>query len=124
MIIDYLKDGGDECPLIRLRNGQSEDYDILTEAIKNLIKDDKEVDLFSLKGFHKGENIEKITFTKGDVDREISEISRRSFICQFTKENLLNIIEKLESYKISQHGYNWLNDDMGISLLLSYEGTW
>ena len=125
MIIDYLESGSDDCPLIRLKHGSHEDYNILIGAIKILIDNGKKVNLFSLEGINKGDNMNELILMIDEADSGTSEFSLHSFVCQFSKEHLLQIIEKIENYKTAKENeYNWLNDDLNISILLSYTGKW
>lgn len=124
MNIDFLRDGSDECPLIRLYNGQYEDYSVLIQSINNLIHKGARFDVLGLTNFKHDNSIKKFLFEMDEEDSGIIEYSEGGFYCRYSKKHLSEIIGKLTIYQRDQHGYYWLDEKSDIDILLSYSGRW
>lgn len=124
MIIDFIPDGAYDAPLIRLAHGSRLDHNNFITVIRNIIKEDNEINILHIAGFSKGDNLNSLSFKLDASDKGIEDLGDGNFLCSFSKEHFLDIIDKLENYIKSNTGFYWLNDSSDIELLLSYSGRW
>ena len=125
MKIDYLKNGADDCPLIRLYGFQNEEIQRLRRSFERLASGaaehvalDEATPIESVDGT-------QLTFSRAGSDNGIASNGPQSFEVQLTPHGWRCCIELLEPFCRSSSGYQWLCDDVGgIRLLISHDGAW
>lgn len=127
MNIEYLKEGAEDCPLIRLYGDEPDSILLLMDSIASLINGKvKSKKINDIKGFN-GINRCQIEMQTAPSSKGVIHIKDNSFKCLLSKDDWGTVYELLEPLsKPSQHGYQWLNETSSISLLASrYEdGQW
>lgn len=125
MNVDFLKDGSIDCPIIRLYNGQYGDYEKLLYCITHLINNGIPFDVLKLEGFEHDSTINSLIIQMNKENKGVIESPESVFHCYWSKELLLNILEKIKIHQKGSNGYFWLDDDAeNINVLLSYNGKW
>ena len=125
MKLDYLKDGSDDCPLVRLYEFRSADILRLRQAFADLASGKGE--RFTLDQVTPVESVDgtELTFTRGPNDRGIVVSGQHTFDIVLTPEGWQRCIGLVEPFCEPSSGYQWLCDDVGrIRLLLSHDGSW
>jgi hypothetical protein len=120
--LDYLKEGSDDCPFIRLYEFRSAEIhrlrrlfeSLASGAAEHLVLDEIE----SMDGT-------RLTFTRAARDRGVVQNGPQAFDVVLTSEGWQRCIELLEPFCEPSRGYQWLCEDVGrIRLLLSPTGDW
>jgi hypothetical protein len=125
MNIDFLREGSVDCPIIRLYDGQYEDYEKLLYSITRLINDGIPFDVLKLEGFQHDSTINSLIIQMNEENKGVIESPEGIFHCYWSKGLLLNIIEIFKIYQKKPNGYFWLDDHAeSIDVLLSYSGKW
>ena len=127
MKIEYLKDGSDDCPLIRIYGDEPESISLLKDALDSLITgSNTKVIVNELNGYV-GINHCYLELEKASVSKGILHIKDNHFKCLFTEDKWIEISELLQPLcGPLKNGYQWLDDTSNTSLLVSrYEdGQW
>ena len=122
MKLDYLKDGSDDYPLVRLYEFRSAEIQRLRQLFESLVNGAAEHialdEVESVDGT-------RLTFTRAARDRGVVQSGPQSFDVVLTPEGWQRCIGLLEPFCEPSSGYQWLCDDVGgIRLLLSHAGDW
>lgn len=122
MKLDYLKDGSDDCPFVRLYDFRSAEIQQLRQSLETLASGKAERvaldDVESVDGT-------RLTFTRATRDRGLVESGSQSFDVVLTPEGWQRWIGLLAPFCEPSSGYQWLCDDVGkIRLLVSNDGAW
>ena len=122
MKLDYLKDGSDDCPLVRLYEFRSAEIQRLRQSFESLASGASDHvalgDVESVDGT-------QLTFTRGARDRGVVQSGAQSFDVVLTPEGWQRCMGLLEPFCEPSSGYQWLCDDVGrIRLLVSHDGAW
>lgn len=122
MKLDYLKDGSDDCPLVRLYEFRSAEIQRLLRSFESLASGTAEHialdEVESVDGT-------RLTFTRAARDRGVVQSGPQSFDVVLTPAGWQRCIGLLEPFCEPSSGYQWLCDDVGrIRLLLSHAGDW
>ena len=121
MKIEYLNDGADACPLIRL-------YEFQTTEVERLCRlfDDLAHGTMTSAFLEDVESIDgtQLTFALGKYDQGIVARSTQSFELVLSADSWLLLSGRLEPFCQGSSGYQWLWDVGPIQLLLSQTGTW
>ena len=125
MKVDFLKEGGDDCPMVRLYGFRSSDVQRLIEAFEALaagslqranLQDVCPVE--SVDGAH-------VCFTCGERDRGVVRQGVSDFEVILTGPSWEQAAGLAEPFCKSSSGYQWLTPRAGkIQLLLSPTGDW
>ena len=125
MKLEYVPNGSEDCPLIRLFDFDEEECEQLRLLLSQLA-----AGKLNQAALHEAEFIEpvdscKITLLLADHDHGIVETAHRTFACRRSDEALLEMVDKAEPLcGPESDGYQWLIDDSDIRLLLSRSGHW
>ena len=122
MKLDYLKDGSDDCPLVRLYNFRSTEIQHLRRLFESLATGAAQhVSLDEVESVDGS----RITFTRAAHDSGVVERGPQSFDVVLTAEGWQPCIELVEPFCEPNWGFQWLCDEVGhIRLLLSHDGAW
>jgi len=123
--LDYLKDGSDDCPLVRLYEFRSEEilrvrhsFERLANGVAEHVALDEVVAVESIDGT-------RLTFSRAARDRGVVPSGESSFDVVLTPDGWQSCIELVEPFCKPGTGYQWLCDGVGhIRLLLSRNGSW
>ena len=122
MKLDYLKDGSDACPLVRLYEFDSSDARRLRQTFQALADGTVE-----RVGLDKVESIDgtQLTFIRCAQDRGIVEPSPHHFEVALASEGWRQAAELVDPFCSGGSGYQWLTPQTrGIQLLLTKDGAW
>lgn len=125
MKLEYLLEGSDDCPLIRLYEGTRQDYKLLVSVIDDLLNGRKEsVSVDELVGYNPIGNI-KLEFVLSDTNIGIAQSTEDKFKCTLTRERWLKVKHLIVPFLNENEGkYQWLEESSNISLLISDTGKW
>ncbi len=125
MKLEFLADGSQDCPLIRLYDFESEEAVGLRQIFISL--SDGTRDSVPLDGERGFESIGGCRFTLrlGKRDLGVMQKAKAEFDCVLTQEGWDDMAWRLEPFcKSGGSGYQWLNEEGNVSLLLSKTGQW
>ena len=125
MKLDYLKDGSDDCPLVRLYEFRSEEIRLLRQSFESLASGTAEhVALDDVMPVESAEGT-RLTFSRATRDRGVVPSGDRSFDVVLTPDGWQRCIGLLEPFCQPSWGYQWLCDNVGrIRSLFSHDGSW
>jgi hypothetical protein len=120
--LDYLKDGSDDCSLVRLYEFRSAEIQRLRQSFESLATGASDhvalSDVDSVDGT-------QLSFTRAARDRGVEQSGPHSFDVVLTPEGWQRCIGLLEPFCEPSSGYQWLCDEVGrIRLLISHDGAW
>lgn len=122
MKLDYLKDGSDDCPLLRLYEFDSADARRLRQTFAALA--DGVVEQVGLDAVESVDGTQ-LTFVRSTRDRGVIETVSHRFEVALTSEGWRQASELVEPFCDGGFGYQWLTPQTrGIQLLLSKDGAW
>ena len=122
MKLDYLKDGSDDCPLVRLYEFQSAEIQRLRQSFESLASG--AADHITLGDVESVDGTQ-LTFTRAARDRGVVPSGPHTFDVVLTPDGWQRCIGLLEPFCEPSWGYQWLCDDVGrIRLLVSHDGDW
>ncbi len=125
MRLEYLPDGSDDCPLVRVFAFTPAAVARLHAAVTALAAGD----LSSVEGHHLP-GVEavpgcRLTLRTGKRDRGLVPLTGPdSFDCILTRDGWDNVAYRIEPSLSGCDGYQWLDQTGDIALLLSWDGQW
>jgi hypothetical protein len=126
MKLEFLASGSPDCPLIRLYDFDNAAVVLLREVFRRL--SDASV---SNTPLHEQKAIEavdgcRLDLRLGSRDSGIVQTGPLRFECILTTEGWSEVVDLMEPFCESENmkGYQWLNEDGEVSLLLSPGGLW
>lgn len=126
MKLEYLAEGSRDCPLLRLYGFDLSDAQRLREAFRTLATGArKELSLHEEWWIHPVEDC-RLELHTGVRDLGVVERAPLLFDCVLTREGWQEMTEKVDPFCRSEDGdgFQWLNHDGEVSLLLSPNGQW
>jgi hypothetical protein len=125
MKLEFLADGSPDCPLIRLFDFSNEEAARLKSLFESLSDGSaNDVALHEQSGFEQV-NPCRLYLRVGKADRGIRLVSPGLFECVLTANTWDNMAWLVEPFcEPRTSGFQWLNNTMGINLLLSRDGRW
>ena len=125
MKIEYLPDGSDDCPLIRLYDFAQPEIAELFAALSALASGERlSVAVDGLAGV---ESISECRLTLSSGSRDIGVVridAPASFECGLRPEAWDNVADLIEPFLNGARGYQWLVTLGDAQLLLSIDGQW
>jgi hypothetical protein len=120
--LDYLKDGSDDCPLVRLYEFDSTDARRLRQTFDALAEGSIErvrlKSVVSVDGSY-------LTFVRSTHDRGVVETGPHRFEVALASEGWRQAADFVASFCDGRFGFQWLTPQTrGIQLLFSKDGTW
>ncbi|EEF61114.1 hypothetical protein [Pedosphaera parvula] len=124
MKLEYLENGSEDCPLIRLYEFSSADIQKLRAAVMRLI--DGSVSRFKLKDIVPVTSIGgvELAFVRGNSDRGVVGVGKNGFEVVLASEGWDRVFDCLEPFLEPSSGYQWLCEKGAANLLLSHDGSW
>ena len=123
MKVERLTDGSTNFPLVRL-------FEITTSEVATLRKGVRDLADRRKIGFHLGEDCNatpidsfELSFVAGHRDVGLSRKGER-YLWVLRPESWDNVEGLIQPFTKGEHGYQWLSEAGGISLLLSPDGSW
>ena len=122
MKLDYLKDGSDDCPLVRLYEFDSVEAGRLRQTFDALAEGSIErvglETVESVDGSH-------LAFVRSTCDRGVVEITPHHFEVALASEGWRQAADFVAPFCDGGFGYQWLAPQTrGIQLLFSKDGAW
>ena len=125
MKLDYLKDGSDDCPLIRLYEFEGEELRRLRDCFEKLAEG--RVACVRLQDVTPIRSVDgtQLTFSRATRDCGVMRHGEHNFDVVLTPDGWQRCSELIGPRCQSSQGYQWLWDDIGgIRILLSHNGAW
>ncbi len=125
MKVEFLAEGSQDCPLLRLYDFEFEEAVSLRQIFVSLR--DGARDLVHLEGESGFESMGgcQLTLRLGKRDLGIVQKAKAEFDCVLTQEGWDDMACRLEPFcQPGCSGYQWLNEDGNVSLLFSKAGQW
>jgi hypothetical protein len=120
--LDYLKDGSDDCPLVRLYEFDSSDAQRLRQTFQALA--DGSIERVRLEAVESVDGTQ-LTFIRSTRNRRVVETGLHQFEVALTPEYWRWAADLTEPFCDGGFGYQWLPPQTSdIKLLLSKNGTW
>ena len=125
MKIDYLEDGSERCPLIRLYDFQSDEARSLIKAFESLANGTtNEISLGAIVPIDTIDGTQ-ITFVRNELGQGVIEKERFRFALALPAEQWRLNAEIVEPFSNGTFGYQWLAPETSdIQVLLSKSGDW
>jgi hypothetical protein len=125
MKLEYLPDGSDDCPLIRLYDFTPTEVEHLRSAIDGLASGaTQSVAVHELRGVIPIDGC-RLTLERQKWDGAIVQRGPNHFECGFTADTWDNIAGLVEPFASDATGWQWLAGAPGeASILLSRDGRW
>jgi len=124
MKLEYLHEGSPDCPLIRLYEFDRSEASRLKDVFSNLAKRTTSNISLDAQPFITAVNNCRLGLTRGEHDIGIKG-SGEVFECVLTSEGWKAVEGLTEPFcETELAGFQWLNEDGDVSLLLSPKGTW
>lgn len=122
MKLDYLKDGSDDCPLVRLYEFDSAEARRLRQTFDALAEGSVE-----RVGLETAESVDgsRLTFVRGTRDVGVVETAPHHFEVALASEGWRQAADFVAPFCDGGFGYQWLTPHTrGIQLLFSKDGAW
>ncbi len=127
MKLDFLSDGAEDCPLVRIWGFVPAEVRLLHEAVTRLASGQAEsVEVHSLPGVEPLNGC-RLTLKAGQEDRGLyPQGDENSFICLLRQHKWEQVADLIHPFcEDAKSGYfQWLDESGDISLLLSVNGQW
>jgi len=125
MVLEFLADGADECPLLRLYDWAEGEVTLLREAAERLATGaSRSVEVHGLPFI---QVLGGVTFTwvADPYDRGVRMPSdARNFVMQLPVEAWADVADLMRPFESSDVGFNWLVPVTEVEVLLSRSGQW
>ena len=121
MKVDYLEDGSDDCPLVRIYDFSGAEARHLQEMFQALA--DGALKRASLDAVESVDGTQ-ITFVRSTRDGGVVKIGSHLFEVALSAEGWRQAEGLTEPFCDGSSGYQWLVQTLGIQLLLSKAGDW
>lgn len=112
MNVDYLPDGPEDLPVIRIFGTRQEEFRTLRDAVVALAEAGKGFAIGSLKGFEYAQ--EAIACSAGHKDSSISRSKSDTWTWQLTRDNWLTVAGLIEPFATTRrlNTHQWLTGRM------------
>ena len=125
MKVEYLADGSNDCPLIRLYEYNQSEVQRLRELIRELATGVRESAPLQNESWVVPVEGCCLNLLRGSRDRGIRQVLLLNFECVLSSIGWSNVEGLLDPFCDSDtNGFQWLTHDGRISLLISQNGQW
>lgn len=126
MKIQYMAEGSDDCPLVRLFDFDEQEISLLHERLCELGEgsgEELELDAFP---WVKTDGQLRLVFAVTERDVGINHDAAQAFVCRLTKQTWEDVAGLTEPFlrDVTPGRHQWLDRTGDISLLLSPDGSW
>ena len=122
MKIDYLKEGSDNCPLVRLYNFDSKDATRLRATFQALA--DGSIERARLEPVESVDGTQ-LTFVRSPQDVGVTATGSKNFEVTLSSEGWLEVADLIVPFCEGSVGYQWLApQSRRIQWLFSRDGSW
>jgi len=128
MKLDYLEEGSDDCPLIRLYEFSSAEIQRLRQSFESLAN--AKAERIALNEVIPVESVDgtQLTFIRAEHNQGVVPSGSRSFDVILSPQGwgrCMGLLEPFCENSCDYQCYQWLCDDVGqLPLLLSSDGAW
>jgi hypothetical protein len=125
MKVEYLKEGSDDCPLVRIFQFSDAEIQSLRQAFEDLASGS--VEHARLDAVTRVDSVDgtQVSFSSDAAPRGLVVTGQKSFDVVLTPEGWRDAAELTASLCGSRFGFQWLCDGVGdVRLLLSHDGCW
>jgi hypothetical protein len=123
--VEYLKDGSDDCPLVRIFEFSDAEIQSLRRAFQDLASGSAEHARLDIVTSIESVDGTQVSFSSGSVDRGLVATGEKSFDVVLTTEGWRHAADLTEPLCSSHFGFQWLCDGVGDArVLLSHDGCW
>jgi hypothetical protein len=120
--IDFLKEGSEDCPLLRIYKFETADVQRLQALFQSLASG--LIDRALLDGVEALDGTQ-VTFIRSAKDRGVIETGPHRLDVLLTPERWRDVADLLDPFSQERSGYQWLLPQThGINWLLSKDGSW
>lgn len=126
MKVEFVAEGGPDCPLIRLYAfDQSEVLRLKDLVIALAVGAKAKIFLHEQPWIHPVDGC-SLELSLGRRDQGVKQVGPSRFECVLTTEKWADVAFLLEPFCAEEHpkGYQWLDESGKISLLISQKGSW
>jgi hypothetical protein len=133
VLVEYLHQGAEACPLIRIYRGIAEEVRAMQSALWPLATHSAGgVAITQIPGFTGVDGCCLIARV-GDIDRGVVPVPGgcqsalflpTRFECVLRPSSWSDVLEKLDWFANDSGGYQWLTDTGPVQLLFSWDGLW
>jgi len=124
MKIEYIHEGSSDCPLIRIYAFKNDEIDNLYSIISGLAEGKyNSATLHDLPFMNSIENC-RLTFYVNEDDKGIALSQDNNFECRLTRDSWFRVMDLVAPFKNDINGFQWLDEEGPVSLLLSKDGRW
>lgn len=123
--LEYLPDGSDDCPLVRLYAFESPDV-VALQGLCFALADRRVIEVnFEKQPWVQSIGETRLTLRVGDANRGIrATTSCEAHVLEYTREGWLDITDKLTPFICGATGFQWLNSEGDVNVLISADGLW
>lgn len=123
MKIEYLQDGSDDCPLVRIFDFTADEAQSLRQAVRELGAGRvTRINLSELQGIEPVDGLD-LAFVAGEIDAGLVR-DHRPFCWILSIASWHKVADKIEPFVQGSTGYQWLSECGETSLLISPTGRW
>lgn len=125
LTLEYLAEGSDACPLIRLYGFEKADVVALHELCIALAERRVREAPLEDQPWVRAIGGCRLTLRAGDASRDADASAvHQSFVMEYTSEGWLEVAEKLEPLIGGSSGFQWLANEGELNVLISRDGHW
>jgi hypothetical protein len=125
MKVEYLADGSNECPLIRLYEYNQPEVRRLKELVGELASGVRQSISLQDEAWAVPIGGCRLSLRRGSRDIGVHQLARLDFECMLSSAGWSNVEGLLDPFCDSNtDGFQWLTHDGKVSLLISQNGQW
>lgn len=125
LTLEYLPDGSEDCPLIRLYGFEAADVVVLRDLCIALADGRiREVSLQSQPWVRVIDGCSLVLRAGGSNRGIVASRVQGEFVMDYTAEGWLEVSEKLAPFINGASGFQWLTNEGEVGALISWNGGW
>jgi hypothetical protein len=125
MKVEYLADGSNDCPLIRLYEYNQSEVRRLRELVRELASGVRQSISFQNEAWAVPVGGCRLSMWRGSRDIGVRQVAPLDFECVLSSAGWSNVEGLLDPFCDSDSdGFQWLTHDGRVSLLISQNGQW
>ena len=125
MKLEYLADGSDDCPLIRLLEFTPAEVQELRKLVRLLVSGERQSVALENEAWAAPIGGCQLSLRRGNRDQGVRQVEPLKFECVLSSDGWSNVEGLLDPFCNSNTtGFQWLTHDGRVSLLISQSGKW